>query len=123
MRLLDRCASNMGFPGAVHMSSFAEPGELLMKEASVIEGSHVQISPRLIEFGKNGTITAELIMAEIVKPRCGFTRRVDDFEDFKYLFISFLYFFLLIFPCFLLFCFIFYFLYCFFFASTCTPSK
>jgi Zn-finger nucleic acid-binding protein len=82
-RSLGDCGYNMGFPAAAHLSSMLEPAELLLKEASTIEGSHGDLSPRLIAAGVAANITAELILSEVIKPRCAFVWRIDDFELFK----------------------------------------
>ena len=42
-----------------------------MKEVSVIEGSHGDLSAAFIAHGATGTLTAQNIIAELVRPRCG----------------------------------------------------
>ena len=42
-----------------------------MKEVSVIEGSHGDLSAAFIAHGAAGTLTAQIIISELVRPRCG----------------------------------------------------
>jgi hypothetical protein len=73
MRLRQRtnCANHMGIGAAIHLSSIAEPGEVLLKEASVIEGSVKDISRDFIEKAASGNLMATDVYKELVVPRCG----------------------------------------------------
>jgi len=66
-----KCQRHMGFGAANHFSSIAEPGEVLMKEVSVIEGSRNDLSDGFITRGAMRQLNPAAIVAELVRPRCG----------------------------------------------------
>jgi hypothetical protein len=81
MRLQNKttCSSHMGLGAAVHLSSIAEPIEMLLKEGSVIEGSARDLSQAFREAGAAQKISPALIMEELVRPRCGSYRSMKEF--------------------------------------------
>ena len=81
-RLLKRsmCKFHTGFGSSVHISSIAEPSEVLLKESSVIEGSVKDLSPEFIANGAKGSITSRAIFEELVRPRCGGMMNMHKFN-------------------------------------------
>jgi hypothetical protein len=77
-------AHHMGYGAAFHMSAVSDPAEVWMKACGTVENVDVcwrSISDAIVEAGKTGTITPEMLFQSSIQPWCNPEHKVSHVDE------------------------------------------